>query len=80
MTMQDSYVRARINRDLKTESEKVLRQLGLSTTEAIRLFLTQVSMRRGLPFDVVLPESNDNDDLLRPQQPRQAALDSLYDD
>jgi DNA-damage-inducible protein J len=80
MTMQDSYVRARINRNLKTESEKVLRQLGLSTTEAIRLFLTQVSMRRGLPFDVVLPGSEDNDDLLRPQQTRQAALDSLYDD
>ncbi len=81
MGMQDSYVRARVNRKLKDESEKVLRQLGLTTTEAIRLFLTQVSIRRGLPFEVTLPrKGEEHDDLLLPQKMRQAALDLLYED
>jgi len=29
--------------------------LGISTTEAINLFLSQVKLRKGLPFDVRIP-------------------------
>ncbi len=41
--------------DLKADAEKVLSKLGISTTEAINLFLSQVRLRRGLPFDVKIP-------------------------
>jgi antitoxin component of RelBE/YafQ-DinJ toxin-antitoxin module len=44
------------------------------------LFLAQVTLHHGLPFDVTLPEQDDNDDLLLPAQRRQAALDACYDD
>jgi DNA-damage-inducible protein J len=32
-----------------------LHKLGISTTEAINLFLSQVRLRKGLPFDVRIP-------------------------
>ena len=48
-------VRARIEPDLKTEVEELFKRLGLSTTEAITLFYRQVKLRKGLPFNVVIP-------------------------
>jgi DNA-damage-inducible protein J len=33
----------------------VFREIGISTTEAIRLFLKQVELHRGLPFPVSIP-------------------------
>ena len=76
--MQDAVVRARVDSNLKNDTEKVFDKLGLTTTEAIRLFLTQVKLRGGLPFDVRLP--TDNRDVLLATPSRQAALDSVYDD
>lgn len=48
-------VRARIEPDLKKRVESLFRRLGLSPSEAITLFYRQVEIRRGLPFDVVIP-------------------------
>ena len=48
-------VRARIEPDLKADVEKVFDRLGLSTTEAINLFYSQILLRRGLPFPVEIP-------------------------
>ena len=53
--MKDTVVRARVSSDLKEDAEKVLAALGISTTEAIRMFLSQVRHRGGLPFEVRLP-------------------------
>jgi len=50
-----STVRAIIEPELKAEVEKLFKQLGLSTTEAINLFYRQIKMRKGLPFNVVIP-------------------------
>ena len=76
--MKDAVVRARVASDLKDEAEEVFDKLGLTTTEAIRLFLAQVSLRKGMPFSVALP--TDNEDILVNDSMRQAALDSVYDD
>ena len=72
----------RVPARLVAESERVLHALGLSTDEAVRLFLTQVSLRRGLPFAVTLPLdlAGSDDDLLASTAVRQAALDSFYED
>jgi addiction module RelB/DinJ family antitoxin len=78
MPIKEAVVRARVDENLKRESEDILRQLGLSQTEAIRMFFTQIVRRRGLPFQVVL-QPDDNDDLLLPRSKRQAAIDSIYD-
>jgi len=48
-------VTARVNPDLKTSTEKILRELGISTTEAINMFFTQINLRQGIPFPVEIP-------------------------
>jgi len=78
MALKESFVRARVDDRLKRESGKILSALGLTTTEAIRIFLHQVRLHKGLPFDLRLKE--DNSDILRPTALRRAALDSVYDD
>ena len=74
--MSDSVVRARIDPELKTDAEAIFRELGLTTTEAIRL--SQVRLRKGLPFRVETLGANE--DLLVDSCKRQAALDSVFDD
>jgi DNA-damage-inducible protein J len=53
--MKDSTVRARIDSGLKKDVEGILDRLGLNTTQAISLFFHQIALRKGLPFDVMIP-------------------------
>ena len=50
-------IRARVEPELKDRAEAMLEELGLSATSAITLFYRQVVQRRGLPFDVRLPNA-----------------------
>ena len=50
-------IRARVEPALKSQVEKNFSELGLSPTEAIRLFYTQVTLHRGLPFTVKIPNA-----------------------
>lgn len=49
------YVTARVEPQLKQDAEMILRQLGMSTTGAITIFLQQVVLHEGLPFEVRVP-------------------------
>lgn len=55
--MKSAAVHSRIEPDIKDKAEDVLRRLGVSPTEAIRMFYTQIALRDGLPFDVSLPNA-----------------------
>jgi len=46
----------RIDPEIQKKAEKVLRKLGMSIPDAITIFLNQVGLRGGLPFEVTLPE------------------------
>jgi DNA-damage-inducible protein J len=50
-------VHARIDPQLKRAAERVFTKIGISTTEAIRLFLKQVELHKGLPFPVSIPNA-----------------------
>ena len=50
-----SSVRARIEPELKGKAELIFQQLGITTTQAITLFYKQVELKKGLPFDVAIP-------------------------
>lgn len=54
---KSAMVRARVEPKLKRDAESLFERLGLSTTQAITLFYRQVALRRGLPFDVVIPNA-----------------------
>ena len=58
--MQKSeIVHTRISPETKAECDYIFSKLGITTSYAITLFLNQVSLRKGIPFDVVLPEKED---------------------
>ena len=48
-------IHARIDPKLKKSAESIFFEIGISTTEAIRLFLKQVELHKGLPFPVSIP-------------------------
>lgn len=50
-----AMIRARTSPDLKSEVEGILKKLGLTTTEAINLFFSQVKLHKGIPFEVRIP-------------------------
>ena len=52
---KSAVVHARIEPQTKKKAEDVLRKLGLSPTEAIRLFYRQICLLGGLPFPVLIP-------------------------
>ena len=51
-----SNVFARIEPEIKEQAESVLNQLGIPMSNAIGLFLRQVVLQRGIPFDMKLPQ------------------------
>ena len=53
--MKSAIVRARIEADLKVQAGEVLAANGLELSDAIRLFLRQVVLKGGLPFQVRAP-------------------------
>jgi DNA-damage-inducible protein J len=53
--MKTDHLSTRIDPDLKAEAQGILSALGLSQTDAITMFFRQIVLRRGLPFDVRVP-------------------------
>ncbi|MCJ7529759.1 MAG: type II toxin-antitoxin system RelB/DinJ family antitoxin [Anaerolineales bacterium] len=52
-----TMITARVDPELKRETEIILKGLGLTTTQAITLFFNQINLRKGLPFAVAVPNS-----------------------
>jgi len=51
-----SSVFARVEPEIKEQAEMILNKLGIPMSNAIGLFLRQIIMQRGIPFDMKLPE------------------------
>jgi len=50
-------IRARVSADLKLEAESILNQIGLSASNAIRMFYRQIILCNGLPFPARIPNA-----------------------
>jgi len=60
----DTTVRARVDTTLKKETEKIFEEIGVSTSQAIVMFLKAVKRERGIPFELKIP----NDTTLKAMQ------------
>ena len=56
MTKTD-LIHIRIDPEIKEQSEIVLKRLGLNMSYAVSIFLNQIIMRNGLPFNVEVTEA-----------------------
>jgi len=52
---KSTVIHARIDAELKHSAEKALERIGLSASEAIRLFYRQIEMHQGIPFELRVP-------------------------
>lgn len=56
MPAATAFVKAQVDAKLKRKAEGTLKALGLDMTSSIRMFLSQVVLRGGIPFDVSMPK------------------------
>lgn len=82
--MKTATVNARVEPKLKEDAEKVLKHLGITTTQAITMFFQQIKVTRSLPLDLKLPQyldielvSKDEDDYKLIEKTRVEASVSL---
>jgi DNA-damage-inducible protein J len=52
---KSAMIRARIEPELKGSVDDILKELGLTATEAITLFYNQIRLIKGIPFDIKIP-------------------------
>ena len=52
-----AMIRARVQPRLKARAEKIFKALGISPSGAINMLYAQVVQRRGLPFEVAIPNA-----------------------
>ncbi len=50
-----SNIFARVEPEIKEQAENVLNQLGIPMSNAVSMFLRQVVIQRGIPFEMKLP-------------------------
>lgn len=62
---RSTTIQARINPSTKKKAQKIFDKLNISMSEAISLFLTQVSLRNGIPFDIKIPNELTEETLLK---------------
>jgi len=52
---KSATIQARINPEVKREAQKILSQLHISMSEAIAMYLTQITLHKGIPFEIKIP-------------------------
>lgn len=53
--IKSAMIRARIDENLKKDVEIILYKLGISASEAINIFYSQIKLNKGIPFKVKIP-------------------------
>ena len=51
----EATIRARCDADLKNAAEAIFKELGISTSQAINMFLAKVKREKGIPFELKIP-------------------------
>ena len=82
-----AYITARIEPKLKMQAARALAKVGVSTTDAITMFMRQVVLHEGLPFDVRVPNAESrraieemDDPVKRAKLKRYATTDEMFAD
>lgn len=63
--MKSEVIHARVQSDIKQQSDDILKSIGITLSQAVDLFLRQVVLKKGIPFklDSEAKELNDTEEL-----------------
>lgn len=79
-----SMVHIRVDDKIKAQATETLAAMGLSVSEAVRLFLVRVVADQALPFELKVPNARtrramaEADDIVRTRRARFANADELF--
>jgi len=69
---KNATISMRIDDQLKSDVETIFHQLGMTTSEAIKIFFAAVRNRNGIPFQLQVASAQAS-----PQEQRKSALDAI---
>ena len=49
-------IQTRVDPEIKRNAQEILRTLNISMSEAISLYLTQITLNKGIPFEIKIPK------------------------
>jgi DNA-damage-inducible protein J len=52
---KSAVIQARVDEQTKTKAVKILKQLDMTLSQAVSLFLRQITLQKGIPFEVKIP-------------------------
>ncbi|MCF8260465.1 MAG: type II toxin-antitoxin system RelB/DinJ family antitoxin [Melioribacteraceae bacterium] len=61
-------IQTRIDPKVKNSAQRVLNKLNISMSEAISIFLTQVSLNKGIPFEIRVPNKTTEETLRKSEK------------
>jgi DNA-damage-inducible protein J len=73
----DTVVRARVDGRVKERAAKVLADMGLSVSDAIRLLLIRVAAEKALPFEIKVPNAETRAAMAELEEGADASFDSV---
>ena len=53
-----TMIHVRVNEDLKKEASQALESMGLSVSDAVRVFLTRIAADQAFPFAIQVPNAD----------------------
>ena len=82
--MDATTIQVRLDKKTKSQAQKVFKVLDISMSEAIKLFLRQVALQRGIPFEIKIPNAL-TDKVLRESEEgidlhRVSGVDQLFEE
>ena len=86
MTSQTSMLHIRIDDDTKVQAQQTLKAMGMSVSDAVRIFLTRVIAEQAIPFDVRVPNTttlaaiSEADALIQAKKARFETVEDLFND
>lgn len=54
---KSASIYTRVEPEIKEQAEQILSTLGIPMANAVNLFLHQLVLRKGIPFDISIPQS-----------------------
>jgi len=50
-------IQTRVDPEIKRNAQKILNTLNISMSEAISIYLSQITLHKGIPFEIKIPNS-----------------------
>jgi len=80
-----AMIHVRVDEDVKTQATETLATMGLSVSDAVRVFLKRVVAEQAMPFELKVPNSEtraamaEADEIVRTRRARFANAQEMFD-